>query len=101
MFSMTLFRDTNPDLIIGFLCALGTILSMGFLVGSPAAPLKNSFPLTPVIPPQILLINTSRRSGFVLLGLLAVTAATVYVASSTNIGFPYRAKTNVQGCPTW
>nr|XP_041633033.1 endoplasmic reticulum metallopeptidase 1-like isoform X2 [Drosophila kikkawai] len=70
--------DTNPDLIIGFLCALGTILSMGFL---------------------ILLINTSRKSGFVLLGLLAVTAATVYVASSTDIGFPYRAKTNVQRVP--
>ncbi|XP_020803382.1 endoplasmic reticulum metallopeptidase 1 isoform X1 [Drosophila serrata] len=70
--------DTNPDLIIGFLCALGTILSMGFL---------------------ILLINTTRKSGFILLGLLAVTVATVYVASSTNIGFPYRPKTNVQRVP--
>ncbi|KAH8290309.1 hypothetical protein KR054_001805, partial [Drosophila jambulina] len=69
---------TNPDLIIAFLCALGTILSMGFL---------------------ILLVNTSRKSGFVLLCLLAVTAATVYVASSTNIGFPYRPKTNVQRVP--
>ncbi|XP_017077370.1 endoplasmic reticulum metallopeptidase 1 [Drosophila eugracilis] len=67
--------NTNPDLIIGALTALGTILSMGFL---------------------ILLINMSRRSGFILLGLLAVSAASVYIASSTEIGFPYRARTNVQ-----
>nr|NP_611418.1 uncharacterized protein Dmel_CG10081, isoform A [Drosophila melanogaster]AAF57569.1 uncharacterized protein Dmel_CG10081, isoform A [Drosophila melanogaster]AAY55128.2 RE61138p [Drosophila melanogaster]AOQ11175.1 CG10081-RA [synthetic construct] len=70
--------DTNPDLIIGALTALGTILSMGFL---------------------ILLVNMSRRSGFVLIGLLAVTAAGVYIASSTDIGFPYRPKTNVQRVP--
>lgn len=41
----------------------------------------------------------SRRSGFVLIGLLAVTAAGVYIASSTDIGFPYRPKTNVQRVP--
>ncbi|KAH8401776.1 hypothetical protein KR009_007798, partial [Drosophila setifemur] len=70
--------DTNPDLYIGGLTALGTVFSMGFL---------------------ILLVNMSRRSGFVLLGLLAVTAFSVYAATSTGLGFPYRAKTNVQRVP--
>ncbi|XP_043644716.1 endoplasmic reticulum metallopeptidase 1 isoform X1 [Drosophila teissieri] len=70
--------DTNPDLYIGGLTALGAILSMGFL---------------------ILLVNMSRRSGLVLFGLLAVAAASVYIASSTDIGFPYRPKTNVQRVP--
>jgi len=41
----------------------------------------------------------SRRSGFVLLTLLSVTIAAVTIASSSNIGFPYRAKTNVQRVP--
>ncbi|KAH8389309.1 hypothetical protein KR200_011888, partial [Drosophila serrata] len=68
-------QNTNPDLIISALAALGTILSMGFLV---------------------LLIHMSRRSGLILLGFLAVSAATIYVASSTQIGYPYRAKTNVE-----
>ncbi|XP_016927391.3 endoplasmic reticulum metallopeptidase 1 [Drosophila suzukii] len=69
---------TNPDLIIGALTALGTVLSMGFL---------------------ILLINMSRRSGFVLLTLLSVAIAAITIASSSDIGFPYRAKTNVQRVP--
>ncbi|XP_017077538.1 endoplasmic reticulum metallopeptidase 1-like [Drosophila eugracilis] len=68
-------QTTNPDLIISALAALGTILSMGFL---------------------ILLINVSRRSGLILVALLAVSAATIYIASSTEIGFPYRPKTNVE-----
>ncbi|KAH8401775.1 hypothetical protein KR009_007797, partial [Drosophila setifemur] len=68
-------QNTNPDLIISALVALGTILSMGFL---------------------ILLVHMSRRSGIVLVALLAVSAATIYIASSTQIGFPYRPKTNVQ-----
>ncbi|KAH8270871.1 hypothetical protein KR018_008083, partial [Drosophila ironensis] len=68
-------QTTNPDLIISALAALGTILSMGFL---------------------ILLINMSRRSGTILVILLAISAATIYVASSTQIGFPYRPKTNVE-----
>lgn len=38
----------------------------------------------------------SRRSGIILVALVAVSAATIYVASSTEIGFPYRPKTNVQ-----
>ncbi|XP_017128845.1 endoplasmic reticulum metallopeptidase 1-like [Drosophila elegans] len=68
-------QTTNPDLIISALAALGTIFSMGFL---------------------ILLINVSRRSGFILVVLLAISAATIYIASSTEIGFPYRPKTNVE-----
>jgi len=43
-----------------------------------------------------LLINVSRRSGYILLALLAASAATIYIASSTDIGFPYRPKTNVE-----
>ncbi|XP_052843515.1 endoplasmic reticulum metallopeptidase 1-like [Drosophila gunungcola] len=70
-------QDTNPDIIIGALTALGTILSMGFL---------------------ILLVNISRRSGFVILTLFAVAAASVSFAAS-DLGFPYRAKTNVQRVP--
>ncbi|KAH8233793.1 hypothetical protein KR026_012472, partial [Drosophila bipectinata] len=68
-------QNTNPDLIISALAALGTVLSMGFL---------------------IVLINMSRRSGIILVALVAISAATIYVASSTEIGFPYRPKTNVQ-----
>nr|XP_017000980.2 endoplasmic reticulum metallopeptidase 1-like [Drosophila takahashii] len=68
-------QTTNPDLIISALAALGTIFSMGFL---------------------ILLINISRRSGIILVALLAVSAATIYIASSTDIGFPYRPRTNVE-----
>ncbi|XP_026841794.1 endoplasmic reticulum metallopeptidase 1 isoform X1 [Drosophila persimilis] len=67
--------STNPDLIVSALTALGTIFSLGFLV---------------------LLVHMSRRSSLIFLGLLAVTALTVYIASSTQIGFPYRPKTNVQ-----
>ncbi|KAH8270870.1 hypothetical protein KR018_008084, partial [Drosophila ironensis] len=68
-------QSTNPDLIISALAALGTILSMGFV---------------------ILLINMSRRSGIIIVIMLALSAATIYVASSTQIGYPYRARTNVQ-----
>ncbi|KAH8290310.1 hypothetical protein KR054_001806, partial [Drosophila jambulina] len=68
-------QNTNPDLIIAAMAALGTILSMGFLIQ---------------------LIHMSRRSGLILLGFLAVSAATIYIASSTQIGYPYRAKTNVE-----
>ncbi|XP_022229013.2 endoplasmic reticulum metallopeptidase 1-like isoform X2 [Drosophila obscura] len=67
--------STNPDLIVSALTALGTIFSLGFLV---------------------LLVHISRRSSLIFLGLLAVTALTVYTASSTQIGFPYRPKTNVE-----
>nr|NP_001261090.1 uncharacterized protein Dmel_CG10073, isoform C [Drosophila melanogaster]AGB93622.1 uncharacterized protein Dmel_CG10073, isoform C [Drosophila melanogaster] len=71
-------RATNPDLIISALCALGTILALGF-----------------VIP----LVNMFRRPSLILLTLLAISAVTIYTASSTQIGFPYRPKTNVQRLP--
>ncbi|XP_022229014.2 endoplasmic reticulum metallopeptidase 1-like [Drosophila obscura] len=67
--------STNPDLIVSALTALGTILSMGFL---------------------ILLVNMFRRPSIVFVILLAVSALSIYVATSTDIGFPYRPKTNVE-----
>ncbi|KRJ99888.1 uncharacterized protein Dyak_GE12045, isoform B [Drosophila yakuba] len=71
-------RATNPDLIISALCALGTVLALGF-----------------VIP----LINMFRRPSMILFALLAISAVTMYTASSTQIGFPYRPRTNVQRLP--
>ncbi|KAH8290303.1 hypothetical protein KR054_001803 [Drosophila jambulina] len=71
-------RATNPDLIISALNALGTILAMGFLI-----PLVNMF----------------RRPTMILFSLLAISGVTIYVASSTQLGFPYRPKTNVERVP--
>ncbi|KAH8348253.1 hypothetical protein KR084_005821 [Drosophila pseudotakahashii] len=71
-------RSTNPDLIISALNALGTILALGFLI-----PLVNMF----------------RRPSMILLSLLAISAVTIYTATSTQIGFPYRPTTNVQRLP--
>ncbi|XP_022228995.2 endoplasmic reticulum metallopeptidase 1-like isoform X2 [Drosophila obscura] len=71
-------RSTNPDLIISALNALGTIFAMGFLIP---------------------LINVFRRPSMILLVLLAVTGLSIYTASSTQIGFPYRPKTNVERVP--
>ncbi|XP_032590924.1 endoplasmic reticulum metallopeptidase 1-like [Drosophila grimshawi] len=67
--------SANQDLYIALLAALGTILSFGFLIP---------------------LINTFRRPSFVLLSLLAITALSMYLASSTQLGFPYRPKTSGQ-----
>ncbi|KAH8418649.1 hypothetical protein KR222_008441, partial [Zaprionus bogoriensis] len=64
---------SNPDLFISVLAAVGTILAFGFLI-----PLVNMF----------------RRPFSVVLGLVLVSAITMYLASSTQLGFPYRAKTN-------
>ncbi|KAH8384735.1 hypothetical protein KR093_007119, partial [Drosophila rubida] len=64
---------SNPDTMIAALSALGTVLSLGFLVP---------------------LINVFRRPSLVVLGLVLVSGITMYVASSTQIGFPYRPKTN-------
>ncbi|KAH8300003.1 hypothetical protein KR044_008473, partial [Drosophila immigrans] len=64
---------SSPDLVISVLSALGTILSFGFLVP---------------------LINTFRRPSLVIFTLIATIALTVYLASSTQLGFPYRAKTS-------
>ncbi|XP_017150675.1 endoplasmic reticulum metallopeptidase 1 isoform X1 [Drosophila miranda] len=71
-------RSTNPDLIISALNALGTILAMGFLIP---------------------LINVFRRPSMILFALLAVSALSIYTASSTQLGFPYRPKTNVERVP--
>ncbi|KAH8372489.1 hypothetical protein KR093_011713, partial [Drosophila rubida] len=67
--------SSNQDIIIAVLAALGTVLSFGFLVP---------------------LINTFRRPSLVILTLLASTALTVFLASSTQLGFPYRPRTNGQ-----
>ncbi|XP_023033288.1 endoplasmic reticulum metallopeptidase 1 [Drosophila willistoni] len=71
-------RGTNPDLIVSALTALGSVLALGFLLP---------------------LINMFRRPSFVLLILLAVSGLTIYTATSTQIGFPYRPKTNVERIP--
>ncbi|XP_030558328.1 endoplasmic reticulum metallopeptidase 1-like [Drosophila novamexicana] len=66
---------TNRDLYIAVLAAAGTVLSFGFLIP---------------------LINAFRKPSLVVFSLLAITAVAVYLASSTQIGFPYRPKTNGQ-----
>ncbi|XP_034110824.1 endoplasmic reticulum metallopeptidase 1-like isoform X3 [Drosophila albomicans] len=63
------------DLYIAVLAAVGTILCFGFLV-----PLINSF----------------RRPSFVIFALLAASAISLYLASNTQLGFPYRPKTSGQ-----
>ncbi|KAH8252654.1 hypothetical protein KR032_001078, partial [Drosophila birchii] len=65
--------NTNPDLLIGTLCACGTILALSF-----AAPLINIF----------------RRPNSMLGGLSVVMFIFCMIAVS-EVGFPYRAKTNV------
>ncbi|XP_034102180.1 endoplasmic reticulum metallopeptidase 1-like [Drosophila albomicans] len=64
---------SNPDTEIAALSALGVILSLGFLVS---------------------LINVFRRPFLVIFGLVLVSAVGMYLASSTQLGFPYRPKTN-------
>ncbi|XP_034477172.1 endoplasmic reticulum metallopeptidase 1-like [Drosophila innubila] len=66
---------SNRDLFIAVLAAVGTVLSFGFLVP---------------------LINTFRRPSFMIFALLATTALSLYLASSTQLGFPYRPKTSGQ-----
>ncbi|EDW61967.2 endoplasmic reticulum metallopeptidase 1 [Drosophila virilis] len=68
------FSSSNPDLSIALLSAVGTVLSFGFLVP---------------------LINTFRRPSIVIFTLFIISALSMYLASSTQIGFPYRPKTNV------
>ncbi|XP_016981331.1 endoplasmic reticulum metallopeptidase 1 [Drosophila rhopaloa] len=65
--------STNPDLLIGALCAFGTILALSF-----AAPLINIF-----------------RRPNCMLGGLAVVMFIFCMISVSDVGFPYRAKTNV------
>ncbi|XP_017864630.1 PREDICTED: endoplasmic reticulum metallopeptidase 1-like [Drosophila arizonae] len=66
---------SNRDLYIAVLASAGAILSLGLLIP---------------------LINTFRRPSYVVISLLVITALSIYLASSTRIGFPYRPKTNVQ-----
>ncbi|XP_060658461.1 endoplasmic reticulum metallopeptidase 1-like [Drosophila nasuta] len=65
--------SSNPDLFIAALGGVGTILSLGFLIP---------------------LINMFRKPITVILTLLLASAVTIYLASSTEIGFPYRVRTN-------
>ncbi|XP_017147220.1 endoplasmic reticulum metallopeptidase 1 isoform X2 [Drosophila miranda] len=64
---------TNPDTIIAVLCAFGTILSLSF-----AAPLINMF-----------------RRPKSMLGGLALAMFVFCMISVSDVGFPYRPKTNV------
>ncbi|KAH8301329.1 hypothetical protein KR059_000274 [Drosophila kikkawai] len=66
-------RGTNPDLIIGLLCACCVFFSMGFAAQ---------------------FINMFRWSKLILLGLGVVTFIFCMIAVS-EVGFPYRPKTNV------
>ncbi|XP_060655349.1 endoplasmic reticulum metallopeptidase 1-like [Drosophila nasuta] len=67
--------DSNRDLYIAGMSAVGTVLSFGFLVP---------------------LINTFRRPSLVVYALIATTALSVFLASSTQLGFPYRPRTSGQ-----
>ncbi|EDV35715.1 uncharacterized protein Dana_GF12336 [Drosophila ananassae] len=71
-------RSTNPDLIMSGINAMGTVLAMGFLIP---------------------LVYVFRRPGMILVTLLAVTGISIYAATSTHLGFPYRPKTNVERVP--
>ncbi|KAH8384740.1 hypothetical protein KR093_007130, partial [Drosophila rubida] len=64
---------SNPDIIISILSGLFTVLCFGFL--------------TP-------LIHMFRRPAIAVISLVLVSAISMYLASSTQIGFPYRPKTN-------
>ncbi|XP_064544305.1 endoplasmic reticulum metallopeptidase 1-like [Drosophila montana] len=66
---------SDQDVYIAFLAAVGTVLSFGFLIP---------------------LINTFRRPSLMIFCLLATTALSMYLASSTQIGFPFRPRTNGQ-----
>ncbi|XP_062133874.1 LOW QUALITY PROTEIN: endoplasmic reticulum metallopeptidase 1-like [Drosophila sulfurigaster albostrigata] len=67
--------DSNRDLYIAAMSAMGTVLSFGFLVP---------------------LINIFRRPSLVVYALLATTVLSVFLASSTQLGFPYRPRTSGQ-----
>ncbi|KAH8416137.1 hypothetical protein KR222_008967, partial [Zaprionus bogoriensis] len=65
--------EVNPDLLIALLCALGSILALGFV-----APLINIF----------------RKPNFMIGGFALITFIFCMISVS-HVGFPYRAKTNV------
>lgn len=84
--------SSNPDLFISGLAAIGTILSFGFLVSLHLQCLFED--LLTIFPFQIPMINMFRRPFAVVLSLVVVSAITMYLASSTQLGFPYRARTS-------
>ncbi|KAH8416046.1 hypothetical protein KR222_007212, partial [Zaprionus bogoriensis] len=65
--------SSNWDIYIAVLTAIGTVLSFGFLIP---------------------LINTFRRPSFMVFTLFAITGLAMYLASRTQLGFPYRPKTS-------
>lgn len=40
-----------------------------------------------------------RRPSLILIAFLGLSGVTIFMATSTQIGFPYRPKTNVQRVP--
>ncbi|XP_020805193.1 endoplasmic reticulum metallopeptidase 1-like [Drosophila serrata] len=71
-------RSTNPDLIMAAMNALGTVLATGFLVP---------------------LVNIFRRPGVMVITLSAVIGLSIWTATCTHLGFPYRPQTNVERVP--
>ncbi|XP_023168608.2 endoplasmic reticulum metallopeptidase 1-like isoform X2 [Drosophila hydei] len=65
--------ETNPDVVIAFLCALGTIMALAFLV-----PLINVF-----------------RYPIIIIGGLTCITFIFCMISVSEMGFPYRPRTNV------
>ncbi|XP_062134527.1 endoplasmic reticulum metallopeptidase 1-like [Drosophila sulfurigaster albostrigata] len=65
--------EVNPDMLIALLCAMGTIFAFGFV-----APLINIF-----------------RRPNCMIGGLALIMFIFCMISVSEVGFPYRAKTNV------
>lgn len=82
---------SNPDSTIAALAALGTILSFGFLVSLLAiTDSLKAYNMSLQLP----LTNMFRRSGSALLTLFLITGITIFLACGTQMGFPYRARTN-------
>ncbi|KAH8270809.1 hypothetical protein KR018_005409, partial [Drosophila ironensis] len=71
-------RSNNPDIYMSGINALGTVLAMGFLIP---------------------MVNIFRRPGFVISSLLVIIGVSIFTASSTHLGFPYRPRTNVERVP--
>lgn len=83
--------DTNPDNLIAFMAALGTLLAFGFLVSKASKSFK--FILN-FLYTKVPLIHLFRRPSVLLFTLALATGLSIYLATSTQIGFPYRTKTN-------
>ncbi|KAH8299600.1 hypothetical protein KR044_003431, partial [Drosophila immigrans] len=88
---------SNRDLYIAVLAAVGTVLSFGFLVSQQSYihQISTAYPLNIFIL-KVPLINIFRRPSFVVFALIATTALSVFLASSTQLGFPYRPRTSGQ-----